>query len=114
MTYIKKHWKTILIIILVIAYFGKSGTPTEPQVITKEVEKVVEVVKTPQACKDLVELDNKIFGEVGSYFNKISTLAESDIATFLTGSIVAMEDLTAYVNKNTPRRLELVDNCINN
>ena len=114
MAYIRKHWQTILIILLVLAYIGKTGTPVEPQVITKEVEKVVEVVKTPQACKDLVDLDNKIFTEVGSYFGKISTLAESDIMTFLNGSVVAMEELNTFVDKNNVKRLELVNNCINN
>jgi hypothetical protein len=114
MEYIKKHWKTILIILLVLAYIGKSDTPAEPQIVTKEVEKVVEVIKTPQACKDLVDLDNKIFTEVGSYFGKISTLAGSDIMTFLTGSTVAMEELNAFVDKNNAKRLELANNCINN
>jgi hypothetical protein len=114
MEYIKKNWKTILIILLVLVIVSESDTPAEPQVITKEVEKVVEVAKTPQACKDLIDLDNQIFTEVGLYFSKISTLAESDIITFLNGSVVAMEELNAFVDKNNVKRLELVNNCINN
>jgi hypothetical protein len=110
------NWKLIIIgILLLIIVVGE-----EPQV--KEIEKIVElekvvevekvIEKTPQACKDLVELDNAIFTNLGTYFEKVSVGASTgDVFEFVNVSSSAMEELNRYINTKTATRNELAINC---
>ena len=125
--FMKSHWKIILIVILAISYIGKSteldslkSEPIQtireevkvPVEVIKEVEKTIEIVKTPQSCKDLIELDNGIINDIAIYFEDISASAESgDIILFLEDSTKAMEKLNIQVEKVTPERLKLVEDC---
>jgi hypothetical protein len=125
--FMKSHWKIILIVILAISYIGKSteldslkSEPIQtireevkvPVEVIKEVEKTIEIVKTPQSCKDLIELDNGIINDIAIYFEDISASAESgDIILFLEDSTKAMEKLNIQVEKVIPERLKLVEDC---
>jgi hypothetical protein len=125
--FMKSHWKIILIVILAISYIGKSteldslkSEPIQtireevkvPVEVIKEVEKTIEIVKTPQSCKDLIELDNGIINDIAIYFEDISASAESgDIILFLEDSTKAMEKLNNQVEKVAPERLKLVEDC---
>lgn len=121
---LKKNYRTTIIIVLSLIILGQisnlerltkelenaQNSKPKPETITKEVEKVVE--KTPQACKDLVELDNAIFARLGTYFEKVSAGASTgDIFEFVNVSASAMKELNVYVNSKTATRNELATNC---
>ena len=122
---LKKNYRTTIIIVLSLIILGqisnlgrlekelKTAQNSKPETITKEVEKVVEVEKTPQACKDLVEIDNEIFSKLGDYFTKVSAGASTgDVFEFINVSASAMEELNQFVNKKSDTRNELATNCI--
>lgn len=123
----KKNYRTTIIIVLSLIILGQisnigrlekelqkaQNSQPKPEIITKEVKKIVEVEKAPQACKDLVELDNEIFVKLGEYFNKISTGASTgDIFEFIEISANAMKELNQFVDKKSDTRTKLATNCI--
>jgi hypothetical protein len=131
MKFIKSHFKTIAIIAMLFIITGQAGNLSSLQkqldtakseqpaseVVTKEVEKVVETEKTPQACKDLVALDDEIINKVGVYFSEVSASATSsansgDIITFLEENISSMQRLNKYTDSITDRRLSLKASCL--
>lgn len=125
MQLLKKNYRTTIIIVLSLIILGqisnlgrleqelKTAQNSKPETITKEVEKVVEVEKTPQACKDLVEIDNEIFSKLGEYFNQVSAGASTgDVFEFINVSANAMEELNQFVDKKSDTRTELATNCI--
>ena len=121
----KKNWKIATIIVLVLINLGyanamqvmekelKTAQNSKPETITKEIEKVVEVNKTPQDCKDLIEIDNEIFVKLGEYFNKVSAGAsKGDVFEFVNVSASAMQELNQFVDKKSDTRTKLATNCI--
>lgn len=125
MQLLKKNYRTTIIIVLSliilrqISNLGrleqelKTAQNNKPETITKEVEKVVEVNKTPQACKDLIEIDNEIFVKLGEYFNKVSAGASTgDVFEFVNVSASAMQELNQFVDKKSDTRTKLATNCI--
>jgi hypothetical protein len=131
--FLKRNYKAVTFILLVFIVAGQIGNISrlekelqtaqnsnpEPEVITKEVEKIVEiekpieVEKTPQACKDLVALDDEIIGKVGDYFNEMSVSANTgDIMTFLEDNINSVQKLNQYTDSITDKRASLKDSCL--
>lgn len=70
-----------------------------PKVEVKEVVKEVPVTieKTPESCKNVIDIDNDIFTFLG---NNLSSLQFAKIAE--------------YLDKKTPARTEAVINCLAN
>lgn len=127
MQLLKKNYKTTIIIVLVLINLKYANamqvmekeletaqnSQPKPEIITKEVEKVVEVNKTPQACKDLIEIDNEIFVKLGEYFNKVSAGASTgDVFEFVNVNASAMKELNQFVDKKSDTRTKLATNCI--
>lgn len=124
--WLKKNYRATIIGVLTLIILGQlsnlsrlnnelktaQNSNTEPETIIKEVEKIVEVEKTPQACKDLVEIDNAIFAKLGTYFEKVSAGASTgDIFEFIDVSASAMEELNGYIDTKSATRNELAINC---
>lgn len=118
MQLLKKNYRTTIIIVLSLIILGQISNlgRLEQELKTaqnSQVEKVVEVEKTPKACKDLVEIDNEIFSKLGDYFIKVSAGASTgDVFEFINVSANAMEELNVYINRTTITRTELATNCI--
>lgn len=126
-----RNWRTVLLVVFIISAIGreseitrlkdelaKSQTTvpapeiqTKEVVVEKEVEKKVEVV--PQACKDLIALDDEIINKVAVYFDDISISAQKgDLFAYIEDSTVAIEKLNQFINPNVDKRLNLKSNCL--
>lgn len=82
------------------------------KVVEKEVEKIVEVEKTPQACLDIIEIDNQILSDVSGYFTKTGAVAlEGDVLAFLEASSKESVILTDKVDKVSLERAFLLEEC---
>lgn len=109
-----KNWKFILIIFAAFwigCMIGVSGdtttvVKTETKEVVKEVPKEViktetkEVVKevTPQSCKDVIELDNKIFQKTGESLSDVFNTEK-------------MDQLTVFIQDNTSTRTANIASC---
>ena len=130
-----RNWKTVLLVVFIISAIGRESEITRltdelaksqttvpaPEVITKEVEKEVVVEKevekkvevVPQACKDLIALDDEIINKVAIYFDDISVSAQKgDLFTYIEDSTVAIEKLNKFITPNVDKRLNLKNNCL--
>lgn len=111
-----RNWKFVLILFVVfwiggmIGASGKTETvvKTETKEVVKEVPKEViktktevkEVVKevTPKSCKDAIELDNQIFTKTGEALGDVFNTEK-------------MDQLTVFIENNTPSRTSNVADC---
>jgi len=130
-----RNWRTVLLVVFIISAIGRESEITRlkdelskaqtnapaPEVITKEVEKEVVVEKevekkvevVPQACKDLIDLDDEIINKVAIYFDNISVSAQKgDLFTYIEDSTVAIEKLNKFITPNVDKRLNLKSDCL--
>jgi hypothetical protein len=99
----RKRWVRITLLILLGFILGggistpktqvKTETITVEKIVEKPVEKIttVEVNHTPQACKDVIDIDNEIFIVVGT------ALGEFDFETITNHLNSVKEERTAKV-----------------
>lgn len=113
--------KTIITIFLSVCFgilLGVSGSETPvPETKIETKTETVEVVKTPQECRELIELDNSILNQTASFFESMSNRAlasgqSGDVMGFLEGLSADTLSLSSYVEDTTPERNRLIEACL--
>jgi hypothetical protein len=104
MDYLKRNWKNILIVFLLIALFSQ---PMEEQTTVKTVDNS----KNLKACQQVVELDNETLLRTSDFFGVMSEIGYLDGDAFTTKIVNAIDELTNYMNRTTPERVRLIDIC---
>lgn len=77
---------------------GKSDATPAPTVETHTVTKTVDKPVTPQACKDLITIDNDLFSTIG---NALSQWPDTS----------ALVSATQHVKDQTPSRTDAITAC---
>ncbi len=106
----------VLYIVLSIGYAVGAGSEQEVRVEEKLVTETntVEVVKSPRECSELVELDNQILRQVGSYFDVTGVVAsQGDLVGYFEVASEEADKITELVTENTDRRNALIADCLN-
>ena len=99
-TYTNRKMAFIIIGTMVLSsiIFGQNSDTSTQKVVEKPVERVVTKEVTPQSCKDVITLDNKIFAMTSDALQNVFNSSK-------------MDDLGNYITAETPMRTSNIADC---